>query len=135
MQPFIQNNDVILIKKSCSYSLGDIVIFYNKSNLICHRIIYLKKDKVITKGDNSFAFDRVLKIDSIVGRAVLLYRQKNQNISPNFVDLSRFKKHIALISIIHNYSLKLFYFKKSKIIVNKIFQFIYKVLFDQSFIK
>ncbi len=54
MEPLIYEGDVLYIEKRASYDIGDIVVIVDSAaRLLVHRVIYIKDDKLITKGDNA----------------------------------------------------------------------------------
>ncbi len=95
MEPTIQIGDIIIIDtKIKKYSENDIVTFYDKEgSLVTHRIISLKGNLMITKGDNNNIEDRESSTDKIVGKYAFRI-QKGQKI------ISAFKNPIVIILII-----------------------------------
>ncbi|MFH1783026.1 MAG: S26 family signal peptidase [Candidatus Omnitrophota bacterium] len=71
MSPFIKGGDVITIKplKEVSLIIGDIVSFISpKTNsLAVHRIVSIKKNGCVFKGDNSFNSDGLVLNKDILG--------------------------------------------------------------------
>lgn len=47
---------------------GDVVVVANDETLICHRLIYVANDRVVTRGDDAPECDPPLPADAIVGR-------------------------------------------------------------------
>lgn len=68
MLPDIKNGDTVIVEKSDSYNEDDIIVFnYNKEGLLIHRIISIKNNVFICKGDNSSRLERV-KVNDILGK-------------------------------------------------------------------
>lgn len=68
MLPLIKNGDHIIIKKSSSYCLNDVVVFkYKLEGLIVHRIIKIEEDIYYCKGDNAIRTEIINKED-IIGK-------------------------------------------------------------------
>lgn len=66
-----QKYKVLLLSDVESYHVGDIVVFENDKSLVglsVHRIISLKKDFIITKGDNNNFQDHPIDRTKIIGR-------------------------------------------------------------------
>lgn len=64
MKPTLKINDIIIIKPSNNFKVGDIVIYEEEDSKIsiAHRIIKINEDTIITKGDANNTEDKpVLK--------------------------------------------------------------------------
>ena len=64
MEPALKINDIIIIKPSSKFKVGDIVIYEEENSKIsiAHRIIKINEDTIITKGDANNTEDKpVLK--------------------------------------------------------------------------
>ncbi len=69
----IQVNDVVVIHKQKSYETGDIISFFNGGNLITHRIIGIKNNGFVTKGDaNNTPDPDIAEYEQIAGKVVLV---------------------------------------------------------------
>lgn len=68
MNPFLHNDDSIIICKKHNYCIGDIVVFYYKKDnmFLIHRIVFMKGKFIYLKGDNAYRIEKVIKKD-IVG--------------------------------------------------------------------
>lgn len=72
MHPEIEAGDFLIIYKSKTYHVDDIVTFRKEGSLITHRIIEFDGgDKVITKGDANNVNDALISTDKIEGRVAL----------------------------------------------------------------
>ena len=89
MYPLIkQREDILRIVKADTFKKGDIILY--KSNIdhyVLHRILKIKKDKIITAGDYNYHKDQPITKDQILG--LLLSIKKKDG---TLIDLSRDKK-------------------------------------------
>ena len=69
MYPLIkQREDVLRIVKSDNYKKGDIVLYKSEiDHYVLHRILKIKKDKVILAGDYNYFKDKPISKDMILG--------------------------------------------------------------------
>ncbi len=72
MNPTLEIGDLIVINtKDNNYQVNDIVTFIDvDESFVTHRIIEIKDDKIITKGDNNNTEDEATNISNIVGKYV-----------------------------------------------------------------
>lgn len=72
MKPVINPGDKVFIEKAKikNIKVGEIVVFYQNKKLVAHRVTRIKNKHIITKGDNSFFFDRPLKQNEVLGKVV-----------------------------------------------------------------
>ena len=72
MEPTIKKGDLIIINtKNKKYKKNDIVTFYDVNGaFVTHRIVEIKDDEMITKGDANDSNDDPTKLDKIVGKFV-----------------------------------------------------------------
>lgn len=74
MVPSYSHNQSILIKKSNSYNIGDVVVIKRVNRFIVHRIIDVMvmgdKKFYLTKGDNNTFVDRWFRKNEIVAKVV-----------------------------------------------------------------
>ena len=70
MEPTLEPNDLVVIKRAGSYSVGDIVVFQDGSSLVIHRIIEADEAEgtVVTKGDANSADDGNIPLENIKGK-------------------------------------------------------------------
>ena len=73
MKPAINQNDVIIVKKSDHYEENDIITFRSDNAYVTHRIINIVGDSIVTKGDANNAKDVAIKEDVIVGKVIHVY--------------------------------------------------------------
>lgn len=70
MEPTIMTGDSIIIKESDKYIVNDIVTYKKGNVYVTHRIVAIKGDTVITKGDANDKEDPPIKMDDIIGKYV-----------------------------------------------------------------
>ena len=89
MYPLIrQREDILHIVKADTYKKGDIVLYLsNNDHYVLHRILKIKKDKVITAGDYNYFKDQPIAINQILGKLISIKKKDGQTI-----DLSKDKK-------------------------------------------
>jgi signal peptidase I len=71
MEPKFHSGDLALVRKASSYNVGDIVTYWNDSMAAytIHRIIDIKQDRFILKGDNNSWIDPVYPSqEEIIGK-------------------------------------------------------------------
>ncbi len=70
MEDGIHPGDYLLVMKQKDYKVGDIVTYHEKDYLVTHRIISMKGDELVTKGDANNTEDSPIQKSSIVGKMV-----------------------------------------------------------------
>jgi len=72
MEPTIKKGDLIIINtRNKNYYANNIVTYYDEeNNFVTHRIVKIKDEEVVTKGDNNDSEDKEISIDKIVGKYV-----------------------------------------------------------------
>ena len=76
MIPYLNINDLIIIRESNNYSVNDVITYDNNDgSTTTHRIISINGDEVITKGDANNTEDFPISKDKIVGK--LIFRIHN----------------------------------------------------------
>ena len=78
MSPTLNVNDIVIIVKSNSYEIGDIISYQNDSNeLITHRLIEKENGDFITKGDYNNSSDEKLVLGkNVIGKVVFVIDTK-----------------------------------------------------------
>lgn len=74
MNPYLEVNDLILIKSSNNYKINDIITFKLNDDYITHRIIDIKDDYYVTKGDANNTEDAPVRERMIVGKLIYKFR-------------------------------------------------------------
>lgn len=70
MEPTLRVDDVILVRETGSYEVGDIVVYQSGRTLIVHRIIAKDGGTVITQGDANNAADAPIEISAVRGEVI-----------------------------------------------------------------
>ncbi len=70
MAPTIVKNDVIIVKIKSEIKKNDIITYKLKDDFITHRVVEIKKDSYITRGDSNNVGDSPVSKDIIVGKVV-----------------------------------------------------------------
>ena len=89
MYPLIrQREDILHIVKTDDYKKGDIVLFISdQERYVLHRILKIKKDKIITAGDYNYFKDQPITYSQILGKLISIKKKDGQ-----VIDLSKDKK-------------------------------------------
>ena len=85
METNIHVGDYLLVKKSNEYKKGDIVTFKRDGYYITHRIIKVKDNTVITKGDANNTSDGEINKSDIVGKYIFKHKIMNFIIDNKFI--------------------------------------------------
>lgn len=70
MEPELEINDVIVVRKAEDYSVGDIVVYQQSHELIVHRVIEIGEENIVTKGDANPSADAPITRDAVKGKVV-----------------------------------------------------------------
>lgn len=57
MRPLIKPGELITCEYKENYKPGDVIIFFNGSKIIAHRIVQIRKNEIFTQGDNNISPD------------------------------------------------------------------------------
>ncbi len=89
MYPLIkEREDILHIVTSNTFQKGDIILFKSKEeHYVLHRILKIKKDKIITAGDYNYFKDQPITQEQILGKLIDI--KKKDGI---IIDLSKDKK-------------------------------------------
>ena len=89
MYPLIkQREDILHIIKTDDYKRGDIILYKsNVDHYVLHRILRIKKDKIICAGDYNYFKDQPITINQILGKLISIKKKDGKEI-----DLSKDKK-------------------------------------------
>ena len=89
MYPLIrQREDILHIIKADNYKKGDIVLYLSKQDhYVLHRILKIKKDKIITAGDYNYFKDQPITYSQILGKLISIKKKDGQ-----VIDLAKDKK-------------------------------------------
>ena len=89
MYPLIrQREDILHIVKADDYKKGDIVLYLSKQDhYVLHRILKIKKDKIITAGYYNYFKDQPITYSKILGKLISIKKKDGQ-----VIDLAKDKK-------------------------------------------
>ena len=73
MSGTLEIEDIIIIKlENEDIKIDDIVTFRQDNNLITHRVINVKEDSIITKGDSNNEQDAPVKKEDVIGKVEII---------------------------------------------------------------
>ena len=72
MSPTIEKGDIVIIKIGDEIKENDIITYKKENVLITHRIVSIKGEEIIAKGDFNNIQDEPIKRDDIIGKAVFI---------------------------------------------------------------
>ena len=89
MYPLIkEREDILRIVKADAFKRGDIVLYKSSvDHYVLHRILRIKKDRVILAGDYNYFKDKPIAANQILGKLVSIKKKDGQEI-----DLSKDKR-------------------------------------------
>ena len=70
MEPELSVYDLIAVRPAEDYAVGDVVVYQSRGELIVHRLVELRGDEAVTKGDANPSPDPPLSTSQIKGRVV-----------------------------------------------------------------
>lgn len=78
MFPEFSTNDIVIIQKTNSYEVGDIITYnYENKYLVTHRIVKKENNGFITKGDNNNSEDiENIKVENVKGKVISIIKNK-----------------------------------------------------------
>lgn len=107
MSPSIEKYDIILVKIGANYKINDVITFKEDNSIITHRVIDIKDDIIITKGDANNTKDLPVKKDMVIGKVVNV-------ISRGSVWINIFKTPKVLFILIVTISIASYTYKEFK---------------------
>lgn len=60
--------EITNVKNIGELEVGDIIVMDFLNQIVCHRIVKINKNNIITKGDNNHDFDLPITFDRIIGK-------------------------------------------------------------------
>lgn len=72
MEDTIYVNDFVFVKLDESFSEDDIITFYYNDSIVTHRIVELKENELITKGDANNTLDNPITYNDVIGKVVFI---------------------------------------------------------------
>ena len=70
MEPYLKVGNLILIKKSSKYKVGDVITYKIANEYVTHRIVSIDEDKIITKGDANNVEDPSISKKCVIGKLI-----------------------------------------------------------------
>ena len=91
MYPLIkQREDILRIVKTDTFKKGDIILYKsNVDHYVLHRILKIKKDKIVAAGDHNYRKDQPITKEQVLGKLVSIKKKNGKEI-----DLAKDKKAI-----------------------------------------
>ncbi|MDO5557361.1 MAG: signal peptidase I [Clostridia bacterium] len=85
MEPNVNIDDLLLIKKCDDYEVNDIITYQVGKNLITHRVVEVQEeeDRLVTKGDSNNTSDKPIEKRQVKGKMV--FKIKNFGKIVNFI--------------------------------------------------
>lgn len=71
MEPELSVGDLLLLREQESYTEGDIIVYQSGAMSVVHRILSLRGETVITKGDANNVADEPFHCDAVKGKVIL----------------------------------------------------------------
>ena len=71
MEPTLSVNDLVFVRAQENYQIGDVVVYQAGNSLVIHRIIEVRDDGLVTKGDANNTDDGVISSEAVKGRMFL----------------------------------------------------------------
>ena len=89
MYPLIrQREDILTIVKTDTFKKGDILLYKSEiDHYVLHRVLKIKKDKIILAGDYNYWKDKPITKDKVLGKLISIKKKDGQ-----VIDLSKDKK-------------------------------------------
>lgn len=73
MSGTVDVNDMVIVKITDDFQVGDIATYQADGYFVTHRIISINKDQIITKGDSNNTEDDPIGRDKIIGKVVAIF--------------------------------------------------------------
>ena len=71
MYPNLKDGDFLVVKQHAEVEYGDVVCFFDEEERrIVHRIVQIKDDEIITKGDFNKTKDKPIKENQLIGKVI-----------------------------------------------------------------
>ena len=89
MYPLIkEREDILRIVKTDDYKKGDIVLYKSEiDHYVVHRILKIRKDKIILAGDHNYWKDKPITKNMVLGKLITITKKNGE-----VIDLSKDKK-------------------------------------------
>ena len=88
MEPLLRAGDMVTIRRTESYEVGDILVFlYKNDELLIHRLLRIKDQRYFCKGDNAFRLEDVT-YEQILGKVVKINGEDVPSATSQQIELS-----------------------------------------------
>lgn len=110
MHPTIESDDIVIVKMGEVYKLNDIVTFPFQNSFITHRVVEIRDNVLITRGDANYIKDVPVNSDDVIGKVVFIWKKggivRKVLLAPRV--LITFVITLFLIAITYSYDKDLF---------------------------
>lgn len=70
MSGTIEIDDYVIVKETTDINVKDIITFQDGDSFVTHRVVEIRGDKIITRGDANNSDDKEITYDNIVGKVI-----------------------------------------------------------------
>lgn len=70
MSGTIEIDDYVIVKETTDINVKDIITFQDGNSFVTHRVVEIRGDKIITRGDANNSDDKEITYDDIVGKVI-----------------------------------------------------------------
>lgn len=70
MNPTMWEGDTVTVRASTDYTVGDVLVFLYKGELLIHRLLKIENGRYFCKGDNAFRLED-MTLEAIAGKVIL----------------------------------------------------------------
>ena len=70
MSGTIEINDYVIVHNTKNIELKDIITFRDNNSLVTHRVVEIRGNEIVTKGDANNSSDTVINKDQVIGKVV-----------------------------------------------------------------
>ena len=74
MHPVIDSDDIVIVKMGDMYKLNDIITYRFQNSFITHRVVEVRDNVLITRGDANYIKDVPINSDDVIGRVVFIWK-------------------------------------------------------------
>ena len=70
MEPVYSVGDILIVVKSDSFSIGDVIVYQTGRTAVAHKIVAFTDGKIVTKGEANNTEDDPIPFDSVKGKVL-----------------------------------------------------------------
>ena len=89
MMPLIQNGDCAVVTAAEKLRRGDIIVFQFNGELLVHRVVRKRRNRIYAKGDNAYSRE-FIEPERIIGRVCAIAHPKGQRKEIRYTFTDRF---------------------------------------------